>query len=137
MSATSGNSWYFDSGCYNHMTSDSTIFISKNSTSHTSLIKTVDGSQLHVTYIGLVFTFNLSLPSTFHIHKLTNNLIYVGQLCDIGLNVVFSSFGGVLNIFGVKQLLLLSTPLIVILFLPSKTNHHMKDYMAIHPTINF
>lgn len=59
MSATLSNFWYFNFDCCNHMTSDSTISMSKNSTPHTSPIKTVDMSQLHITYIGPVSTFNL------------------------------------------------------------------------------
>lgn len=90
MCVTSGTSWFFDFGCCNHMTSDSTIFTSKNPVSYTSSINTADGSQLHVSLIGTISTY-LSLPTTFHILKLTINLIYVCQMCDLGLNVLFSS----------------------------------------------
>lgn len=91
MSMTSGNSWFFDSNCYNHMTDDPSIFLDKTHVSHLSLINTINGSSLHVNHIGSVSTLNLSLPVTFHLPKLTINLIYVGQLCDLGLNIIFSS----------------------------------------------
>lgn len=69
------------------------IFTSKRHVSHTSSINTTDGSQLHVNLTETVATPNLSLPATFHILKLIINLIYVGQLCDLGLNVIFFSSG--------------------------------------------
>lgn len=40
MSLTSGNSWYFNYGYCNYMTSDSTIFLSNNHTPHLSSINT-------------------------------------------------------------------------------------------------
>ena len=48
---------------------------------------------MHATHIGPVSTSNLSITSTFHIPKLVINLISVGQLCDLGLTVIFSSSG--------------------------------------------
>ncbi|KAM7476816.1 hypothetical protein LguiB_024059 [Lonicera macranthoides] len=93
MVTTTGTSWFFDSGCCNHMTSDPTIFTSKSYNSHTTTIKTADGSQLPVSHVGTVTTTSISLPAIFHILKLTINLIYVGQLCDLRLNVIFFSSG--------------------------------------------
>ncbi|KAH7866182.1 hypothetical protein Vadar_016785 [Vaccinium darrowii] len=46
LSATSGiSSWFFDSACCNHMTSDDTIFSTKSSSSCIPAIHTVDGSN--------------------------------------------------------------------------------------------
>lgn len=69
MSATSSISQFFDSGYCNHITSDSTIFTSKNPIFRPSSINTADDSQLHVSFIRTVATSNLSLPATFHILK--------------------------------------------------------------------
>lgn len=91
MYATSGNSWCFDYGYRNHMTSNSIVFLFKDSTPHIYSIKTADVSQLHVTHIGPVFTSNLSLSYTFHVPQLIINLISIGQLCDLGLTVVLLS----------------------------------------------
>ncbi|KAK2981526.1 hypothetical protein RJ640_023548 [Escallonia rubra] len=53
LSVTSGNpSWYFDSGCCNHMTFDPFSFISKQHLSHYPLIHTGDGSHMHVDHVG-------------------------------------------------------------------------------------
>ena len=46
-----------------------------------------------VNHIGYVFVSNLSLSNTFLIPKLTLNLLSVGQLCELGLNVIFTSSG--------------------------------------------
>lgn len=75
------------------MTSDPTIFMSKNPTPHLSFINTADGSQLHVNHTGSFSISNLSLPATSYIPKLIINLIYIGQLCDLGLNDICYSSG--------------------------------------------
>lgn len=75
------------------MTVNSSIFSYTNPVSQPSHINSADGSQLHINHIGSVFTSNLSLPATFHVPKLSINIIYVGQLCDLKLNVIFSSSG--------------------------------------------
>ena len=73
------------------MADDPSIFLDKTPVSHSSLINTADGSSLHINHTGSVSTSNLSLPTTFHVPKLTINLISVGQLCDVGLQVIFFS----------------------------------------------
>lgn len=88
--ATSSTSLFSDSGCCNRMAIGRTIFISKSPILHTFSISTVDGTQLYVNHIEPIATTNLSLLATFHIPKLTINLISIGQLCDLGLNVIFS-----------------------------------------------
>lgn len=75
------------------MTADLSILLDKNHVLHSSPIITADGSQLHVNYIGLMSTSNLSLPATFHVPNLIINLIFVGQIYNLGLNVIFSFFG--------------------------------------------
>ncbi|KAK2965341.1 hypothetical protein RJ640_013804 [Escallonia rubra] len=68
LSVTSGNSsWYFDSGCCNHMTSDPFSFVSKQHLSHYPLIHTADGSPMPVNHVGHVSTSTLSLPDTYFI----------------------------------------------------------------------
>ena len=46
-----------------------------------------------ITHIGTVNTANLSLSNTYFIPSLALNLVSVGQLCDLGLNVLFSPHG--------------------------------------------
>ena len=94
LSATSGtSSWFFDSACCNHMTSDIDAFSSKTSSSSIPSIYTADGSNMTVSHIGHISTPNVSLPETYHIPALTLNLISVGQLCELGLKVIFSGNG--------------------------------------------
>lgn len=89
LSATSGTSWYFDSACCNHMTNNSMIFFSKISNSHIPSIQIADGYIVPVTYVGHLFTNNLSFPDTYFIPNLTLNLIFVGQLRELGFDILF------------------------------------------------
>lgn len=94
LSVTTGSSsWFFDSSCCNHMTSDPNIFSSRTPASNILTIHRADGAHMHVTHTGLVSTFTLSLANTYLIPKLTLNPISIGQLCDLGLTVLFSSSG--------------------------------------------
>ena len=52
---------------------------------------------MHVHHIGHVSTSTLSLPSTYFIPNLSLNLISIGQLCDLGLTVLFSPSGCVVQ----------------------------------------
>ena len=54
-------------------------------------IMTADGTLMPLAGVGSVVTPNLSLPNVYHIPKLTLNLASVGQLCDSGNLVTFSS----------------------------------------------
>lgn len=60
---------------------------------HIHFLLTLQMVQLHASLIGTVVTSNLSLPATFDILKLTINIISIGQLCDLRLNIIFSSSG--------------------------------------------
>ena len=81
-SVVSGNTWYFDSACCNHMSPDSQLFSSIIPTTHASLIQTANGSHIAANHIGSVSTPTLSLFDTYLIPNLTLNLIFVGQLCE-------------------------------------------------------
>lgn len=90
---SSTSSWFLDSTCCNHMTSDSIAFSSISSSSHIPSIHTANGSHMRVSHVGQVSTSHMSLSNTYYIPALTLNLISVGQLCELGLNVIFSSTG--------------------------------------------
>ena len=64
-------------------------------TTATSLpsIHTTNGSRLQITHTGHATSSSLSLPDTYLVPHLSFNLISIGQLCDIGLTVLFSSSG--------------------------------------------
>ncbi|XP_028064732.1 uncharacterized protein LOC114267861 [Camellia sinensis] len=91
------SSWYFDSACYNHMTSDPTLFSSTTCPSNLPSTHTADGSQMHVRHVGYISTSNVSLPHTYLIPNLTLNLFSISQLCDLGLTVLFSPPGYVVQ----------------------------------------
>jgi hypothetical protein len=94
MSATPGNSpWFFDSACYNHMTTDINLLSSKTPVFSLPPIYTANGTKMTITHTSHVTTPNLSLPEMYHIRNLTLNLISVGQLCEKELIVIFSSSG--------------------------------------------
>ncbi|GFS46412.1 hypothetical protein Acr_00g0102120 [Actinidia rufa] len=98
LSASTGiSSWFFDSGCSNHMTSDLSVFSSKSYESSFPVVHTADGSSMTVDHVGHVSTSALSLPNTYYICNLALNLVSVGQLCDLGLTVLFSSTGCVVQ----------------------------------------
>ncbi|XP_010265970.1 PREDICTED: uncharacterized protein LOC104603606 [Nelumbo nucifera] len=87
------SSWYFDSACCNHMTSNSSLFTSKSLPSVAPIVHTDDSSTLTVKSIGTISTPHLSLPNTFLVPQLSLNLISVGQLCELDFDIHFSSRG--------------------------------------------
>ncbi|GAY68007.1 hypothetical protein CUMW_260780 [Citrus unshiu] len=52
-------------------------------------IQTTDSSFMKISHLGHASLPNLSLSYTFLILKFTLNLLSVGQLCDLGVNVLF------------------------------------------------
>uniref|UniRef100_A0A2N9FPE1 Integrase catalytic domain-containing protein n=1 Tax=Fagus sylvatica TaxID=28930 RepID=A0A2N9FPE1_FAGSY len=92
-SAVSGNTWYFNSACCNHMSPDSQLFSSVIPTTHAPLIQTANGSYISVSHTGSVSTPILSFSDTYLIPNLTLNLISVGQLCELGYDLWFGSSG--------------------------------------------
>ncbi|KAL3503333.1 hypothetical protein ACH5RR_037782 [Cinchona calisaya] len=83
------SSWYFDSACSNHMTSDPSSY--ENSSAPP--IYTADGSTLHISHTGNISTSTVSIPNAFLISKLMLNLISVGQLCKLDLHILFTLSG--------------------------------------------
>ena len=75
------------------MSPNSQLFSSVIPTTHTPLIQTANGSHISASHIGSVFTPTLSLSDTYPISNLTLNLISVDQLCELGFDLWFGSFG--------------------------------------------
>ena len=48
---------------------------------------------MSVSYKGTISSPYLSLNDTFHIPKLSLNLLFVGQLCELGVNLLFTNYG--------------------------------------------
>ena len=94
LSVTSGKQpWFFDTACYNHMTSDESQFSDKAPSKHPITIYTADGTPMLVSHKGKISSPCLSLSDTFHIPKLSLNLLSVGQLCELGIDLLFTNHG--------------------------------------------
>ena len=94
LSVTPGISfeWFLDSACCNHMT-DNPHLISAHTPLILPTITTIDGSAMTVSHVGSISTPNLSIFDVFCVPKLHLNLLSVGQLTELGLNLFFSSRG--------------------------------------------
>ena len=89
-SGMSHSVWVLDSGASHHMSPDSSSFASVSPSSSIPVM-TADGTPMPLAGVGSVVTPHLSLSNVYHIPKLTLNLASVGQLCDSGNLVTFSS----------------------------------------------
>uniref|UniRef100_A0A2N9HQD7 Integrase catalytic domain-containing protein n=1 Tax=Fagus sylvatica TaxID=28930 RepID=A0A2N9HQD7_FAGSY len=81
-----------DSACCNHMT-DNPHLTSAHTPPVLPTITTADGSAMTVSHVGSISTPNLSVSDVFCVPKLHLNLLSVGQLTELGLNLFFSSRG--------------------------------------------
>ncbi|KAL5752556.1 hypothetical protein ACOSQ2_023063 [Xanthoceras sorbifolium] len=94
LSVTSGKQpWFFDTACCNHMTPDESQFSDKAPLEHPITIYTADGTPMPVRHKGKISSYDLSLSDTFHIPKLSLNLLSVGQLCELGIDLLFTNHG--------------------------------------------
>ena len=46
-----------------------------------------------INHNGTISSSSLSLSDTFHIPKLSLNLLSVGQLCELGIDLLFTNHG--------------------------------------------
>ena len=94
LSVTPGKQpWFFDTACCNHMTPDESQFSVKAPLEHPITIYTADGTPMPVSHKGTISSSCLSLSDTFHIPKLSINLLSVGQLCELGVDLLFTNHG--------------------------------------------
>jgi hypothetical protein len=71
------------------MTPNSFIFFAKSILPRPTTIYTANGSHLDVSHIGSISTHQLSMSNTYLVSNLSLNLLYVGQLCELGLKLQF------------------------------------------------
>ena len=71
------------------MTSDSSIFTSITRPVIAPIIYTIVNSIMHVQNIGTINTLKLSISDVFHVSKVLLNLLSVGQLCELGIDIHF------------------------------------------------
>ena len=94
LSITSGNkSWLLDSACCNHMTPYASHFSQKMPLAPFPIIYTANSSHMSVSHIGTISSPDLTIPDTYIVPKLSLNLLSVGQLCELGLDLHFSNRG--------------------------------------------
>ena len=84
---------FFDTACCNHMTPYESQFSNKAPLEHLITIYTVDGTPMPVSHKGTISFPCLSFSDTFHIPKLSLNLLFVGQLCELGIDLLFTNHG--------------------------------------------
>ena len=77
-----GSHWVIDSGCTQHMTGDPRMF--------TSLDEEVDGQE-RITFgdnskgkVKVAISNDHSISNVLYVASLSFNLLFVGQLCDLG-----------------------------------------------------
>lgn len=73
------------------MTSKFGVFTVTNALGKAHVVYTADSFELQASHIGNISTPNLSLHDAFLVPQLILNLIFVGQLCELGLLVHFSN----------------------------------------------
>ena len=84
--------WYLDSGCSRHMTRNKALF----KTLFEGKIETVtfgDGSKSVIRGIGIMDILGLLVfEDVWYVDGLKANLLSISQICDNGLNVLFTKY---------------------------------------------
>ena len=75
------------------MAPDDSQFSNKAPLAHPISIYTTDGTLMPISHKGIEIIPSLSLSDTFHIPKLSLNLLFVGQLCELGVDIIFTNHG--------------------------------------------
>ena len=73
------------------MTPNESQFFDKAPLAHPISIYTTDGTPMPVSHKGTISTPSLFLSDTFHIPKLSLNLSSFGQLCELGVDILFTN----------------------------------------------
>ena len=75
----------------------STNVVSSHTTTSLPTIYTANGSPMHFSYLGNISTPALFVSNVYQIPQLTHNLLFVGQLIELGFSLTFSSTGVVVQ----------------------------------------
>ena len=73
------------------MTPNESQFFDKAPLAHPISIYTTDGTPMPVSHKGTISTPSLFLSDTFHIPKLSLNLLSFGQLYELGVDILFTN----------------------------------------------
>ena len=83
----------FDTTYCNHMTSNTSLFSITHPTSSVHPIHTTDGSFMTTTHTSIIVNPDLTIDHAYLILALSHNLLFVGQLCELGLHLYFFNSG--------------------------------------------
>ena len=75
------------------MTPDESQFSDKTPLRHPITIYIANGTPMPVSHKGTISSPCLSLSDTFHIPKLSINFLSIGQLCELGIDLLFTNHG--------------------------------------------
>ena len=75
------------------MTPHASHFFQKTPLAPSPIIYIADSSHMSVSHIGTISSPDLTIPDTYLVPKLSLNLLSVGQLCELGLNLHFFNRG--------------------------------------------
>ena len=75
------------------MTPDESQFSDKAPLEHPITIYTANGTPMPISHKGTISSPSLSLNDTLHIPKLSLNLLSVDQLCELGVDLLFTNYG--------------------------------------------
>ena len=75
------------------MTPNESQFSNKAPLEHPITIYTTDGTLMPVSHKETISCPYLSFSDNFHIPKLSLNLLSVGQLCELGVDLLFTNHG--------------------------------------------
>ena len=73
------------------MTPNESQFSDKAPLEYPITIYTVDGTHMPISHKGTISSPCLSLSDTFHIPKLSFNLLSIGRLCELGVDFLFTN----------------------------------------------
>ena len=68
-------------------------FSDKGSLAHPIYIYIVDGTPMPISHKGTISSPSLSLSDTFHIPKLSLNLLSIDKLCELVVDILFTNYG--------------------------------------------
>ena len=75
------------------MTLDESQFFDKAPLAHPISIYSTNGNPMPVNHKGTISSPSLFLSDTFYILKFSLNLLSVGQLCELGVDFLFTNYG--------------------------------------------
>lgn len=90
-SSCNSTKWILDSGASHHMTPHKSLLHDCSPPKLPVSIRVADGSYASLKCIKIISQPTWTLSNVYHVPNLAVNLLSIGKLTDLGLNVVFSN----------------------------------------------